>query len=267
MAEYKDLVKKQARKLSQRAISFHGTRGAFVDSTQHLPLDQTLLIDPRDHQLNKALNGFQVSVYGDRQMSMSEFYKQLKKEEKHVTASNSELFQMKQEMQVNCLHRGDYDNPEISRKWLLCVDGSESSVRAFNFVLEELQPKDHLIIVTSYRTSEPKETESWEDEDPLDRRTLMAFRLWRFAGSILRRFEERLKAEKPGLDYTLLAPGHHDERKIIVTISQKYQVDWIVLGKHTKNEKFRPSLHRSRSFNSYLKHHLPKEVLPFLQAV
>jgi hypothetical protein len=67
-----------------------------------------------------------------------------------------ELKKMEKLNSVNCLKRGNFDTTQ-GRRYMVCVDGSESSKIAFMNTVQLIDPtKDHLFLVTGNKKSFPK---------------------------------------------------------------------------------------------------------------
>jgi len=150
---------------------------------------------------------------------------------------------MKRLIQVNCLVKGDYEDP-FSVRWMVAVDKTPASLRAFETVLKLADPKHHIFVVNAREISEA---------DPTNLRE--AYNRWCASVIILRDYKEKLDETKR--PYTILAPVHHDVRRVVVQLAKKLAVQTLAIGKHSLEDKAtRVKNVHFRSFSQYVSKHL-----------
>jgi len=156
--------------------------------------------------------------------------------------TDENIFNMERLNRVNCLHKGNFNECE-GKKYMVCVDGTDSSLQAFSNIVKLMNPKlDHLFIVCV--------RESFIMDVPLYERSLafLSHELWKAASLIIYSLMDQL--EGTGIDYTAMIPHAEDSRATVCTLVKRYNVDVLVVGKHTKSEK----QHHSRYFRSFRKY-------------
>jgi hypothetical protein len=171
-----------------------------------------------------------------------------------VERSDMEINQMKDLLKVNCLHKGDLDS-HIGTRYMVAVDGTAASKRAFDGVMKLVAPNDHVIIVTVRDKLIPRQY----GESAIDELQLR-FELWKSAKLIVRPFSEALKQSK--VDYTILIPDAWDSRKLICHLVKQFKVDYLAIGKHSPAEKNKYHRH-FRSMGRYVSHHAKCKVMIF----
>ena len=87
-----------------------------------------------------------------RPQTILELYHTIAKNSANILSNeyptSDEIKKMERLNIVNCLHRGNFDSTQ-GKRYMVCVDGSESARIAFTHTLKLIDPaKDHLFIVT-----------------------------------------------------------------------------------------------------------------------
>jgi len=172
--------------------------------------------------------------------------------------SEKEMSEMEDQIQVNCLKKGNFERCR-GKKYFLAVDGTDASNRAFDIAIKILEPKkDHLFICTVYDgnlapTSLLKRAN-----------VLITYKAWTAACNIVKKYEElMLRSGLTDLDYTVLVPAsvRHDAREMVVTLSNNCKVDTIIMGKHGKKDKKTIKKRHWKSFHSYVKKHSSAQII------
>jgi len=154
----------------------------------------------------------------------------------------SVIEEMQKLNKVNCLHKGDFENC-TGKRYMVCVDGTESSRQAFENTLKLINPsRDHLFFVT---VRERVVTSSYYEEKSS---TILRHKVWRAAAGILSFYEERLKGTN--IEYTAAMPEGVDARSIACAMVKRYKIDVLVIGKHKPGE-VKAKSRRFRSFQKY----------------
>lgn len=107
--------------------------------------------------------------------------------------SKDHVLKMRKLTSVNCLHRGDIENVE-GKRWMVAIDGTEASLRAWNGTLKMLGPMDHLVVVT-VRDKNLPERFSLHPVEMIQ----LHFELWKSAHHILKPFLHHLAETMVGL--------------------------------------------------------------------
>jgi len=145
--------------------------------------------------------------------------------DKDDVVSPEKLKFMKYWKKVNCLHKGTYDNLK-GKSWLICVDGSEAAQNAFDHAISLVnKDDDHVFIVTIRQRAnltEPNEI------------IVHGYKLFLIAKQIIEPYGE--KAKNLGLNYTLMIPQADDPKSLSVALVKRYNIDTIVIGKHSGEE-------------------------------
>jgi len=183
-------------------------------------------------------------------LSMQEAEKEISRNASKILVSTQpnqeELLHMKKYNRVNCLHRGNFENCK-GKRYMVAIDGTESSRAAFESCLPLVGPEDHLFIVTVRERRIPYE---FPDERS---RIIITHKLWQAACDIIRFYQEKLT--KLNMDYTSILPEADDPRDIICALVKKYKVDTLILAKHKGAEKRGYKHHfqtlQLRSFKTY----------------
>jgi len=171
--------------------------------------------------------------------------------------SQTELIQMKKYNRVNCLHKGNFDKC-TGKRYLVCVDGTESSREAFNSTVNLLdKARDHLFIVTVRERVSPADFYNEESQ------VFITHKLWRAAAGILSQYQEICVAS--GVEYTTIMPVAEDAREMVIALSKKFKADIIVIGKHKPSEKTPGRSKYFRSFQRYCQGHAKCSVMTFGQ--
>eukprot|EP01087_Luapelamoeba_hula_P017185 TRINITY_DN539_c0_g1_i2.p1 TRINITY_DN539_c0_g1~~TRINITY_DN539_c0_g1_i2.p1 ORF type:complete len:257 (+),score=28.34 TRINITY_DN539_c0_g1_i2:163-933(+) len=149
---------------------------------------------------------------------------------------------MKRLIQVNCFNQGQV-SATAGTRWMVPVDNTRASLRAFQTCLDQANPQDHIVIIHV------------REHDAVT--LTCAYQEWFRAVTICRRYSELLqKASRPPSSYTILAPCYHDARATVASWAQELSVDTIVIGRHLKEDKcLRVKSQHWRSFVSYLSSH------------
>lgn len=101
-------------------------------------------------------------------------------------ASEEQVERMKKLLEINCLHKGDLEKVE-GKRWMIAIDGSEASRRAWQGVIKLLGPLDHLLVVTVRDKNLPKSLSINKNEA-----IQLRFELWMSARHIVKPFMEEL---------------------------------------------------------------------------
>ncbi len=101
---------------------------------------------------------------------------------------------MKQMVSYNCLHRGTaLDRPQAmsgGKRWLVAIDGSEAAHRAWERVLELVDPsQDHVMVVVMRDKTMPRRYARNKAEE-----LLLRYELWRWACHIIAPYLRQLQS-------------------------------------------------------------------------
>jgi hypothetical protein len=145
---------------------------------------------------------------------------------------------------TNCLKRGNMENTK-GIKYLVAVDGTEASWRAFDAALKKVTAEDHLIVALIWRNHKHRGTE----EEVL----ILNHIAWNEAYRLLQQFETALlNSRKVGsgwlvgwliltflqqIEYTMVIPGAWDPRRMIVLMCSKWNIGGVFIGRHRKEER------------------------------
>lgn len=175
----------------------------------------------------------------------------------HVDITDEQLERMKRLLGVNCLHRGDIEHVR-GKRWMVAVDGSEASRRAYEGVLRLMDPAlDHLLVVTVCDKNLPRRFALSPSEE-----TQLRFELWKAARHILKPYIDELPNRLAPNQYTVMVPGAWDARRMLCNLCKRYNIDTLCVGKHGKGEHNHHH-HHLRSLHSYTQKHANCHVIVF----
>lgn len=175
----------------------------------------------------------------------------------HDDITDAQLERMKKLLNVNCLHRGEIESVR-GKRWLVAVDGSEASRRAWAGALKMLEPDDHLLVVTVRDKNLPRKFALSPSEE-----TQLRFELWKSARHIVKPFmDEAAKRLASPTQYTVMIPDAWDARRLLCNLCKRYNVDTLCVGKHAKGEHNHHH-HHLRSLHSYTSKHAHCQVIVF----
>lgn len=190
-------------------------------------------------------------------LSMQQAEKNIRKNAHKILSTehptSQELLNMKKYNRVNCLHKGNF-TACTGKRYLIAVDGTKSSRDAFEATLKLVDPKeDHIFIVTVRERAIPDDY--FEERS----RVILAHKIWNAAADIIRGYQELLDDK---YEYTSIMPEADDAREMLCALVKKYQVDYLIIGKHKGQEKKHTSRH-FRSFKNYCQRHAKCSVMVF----
>ncbi|ELR21386.1 uncharacterized protein ACA1_183200 [Acanthamoeba castellanii str. Neff] len=175
----------------------------------------------------------------------------------HVDITDEQLERMKRLLHVNCLHRGDIERVR-GKRWMVAVDGSEASKRAYEGVLRLMDPAlDHLLVVTVCDKNLPRRFALCPSEE-----TQLRFELWKAARHILKPYIDELPNRLAPNQYTVMVPSAWDARRMLCNLCKRYNTDTLCVGKHGKGEHNHHH-HHLRSLHSYTQKHAGCHVIVF----
>jgi nucleotide-binding universal stress UspA family protein len=175
----------------------------------------------------------------------------------HVDITDEQLERMKRLLGVNCLHRGDIEHVR-GKRWMVAVDGSEASRRAYEGVLRLMDPAlDHLLVVTVCDKNLPRRFALCPSEE-----TQLRFELWKAARHIIQPYVDELSTRLAPNQFTVMVPGAWDARRMLCNLCQRYNIDTLCVGKHGKGEHNHHH-HHLRSLHSYTQKHAKCHVIVF----
>lgn len=174
----------------------------------------------------------------------------------HSDITEVQLARMESLLKVNCLHRGDIVHVK-GKRWMVAVDGTEASKRAFQGVLKLMEPDDHLLVVTVRDKNLPQRFALSPSEE-----IQLRFELWKSARHILKPYTEQLTSQLDSQRYTVMIPDAWDARRLLCKLCQRYEIDTLVVGKHSKAEHNHHHWHL-RSLHSYTSKHAKCHVIIF----
>eukprot|EP01087_Luapelamoeba_hula_P022381 TRINITY_DN79_c0_g1_i1.p1 TRINITY_DN79_c0_g1~~TRINITY_DN79_c0_g1_i1.p1 ORF type:complete len:239 (+),score=41.98 TRINITY_DN79_c0_g1_i1:71-787(+) len=151
---------------------------------------------------------------------------------------------MKRLIQINCFAKGSY-LANANARWMVAVDNTRASVRAFQTCLRLAEPDDHIVVIHVR-------------QHDIVQSLPQAYREWYDAITICKRYYDMLTdpATSNGrspTSFTILAPCYHDARAIVVSWATKLSIDTLVVGKHRQEDKcLRVKSQHWRSFVSYI---------------
>lgn len=174
----------------------------------------------------------------------------------HDDITDVQLERMKKLLNVNCLHRGEIESVR-GKRWLVAVDGSEASRRAWTGALKMLEPEDHLLVVTVRDKNLPRKFALSPSEE-----TQLRFELWKSARHIVKPFMDEVAKRLAPSQYTVMIPDAWDARRMLCNLCKRYNVDTLCVGKHAKGEHNHHH-HHLRSLHSYTSKHAHCQVIVF----
>jgi nucleotide-binding universal stress UspA family protein len=125
---------------------------------------------------------------------------------RHGDITDDQLERMKKLMGVNCLHRGNIESVR-GKRWMVAVDGSEASKRAFDGVLKLMDPADdHLLVVTVRDKNLPRRFALSPAEE-----TQLRFELWKAARHIVKPYLDELSTRLVRSPHRLELNSHHHQ--------------------------------------------------------
>eukprot|EP01087_Luapelamoeba_hula_P020085 TRINITY_DN677_c1_g1_i1.p1 TRINITY_DN677_c1_g1~~TRINITY_DN677_c1_g1_i1.p1 ORF type:complete len:331 (+),score=68.66 TRINITY_DN677_c1_g1_i1:152-1144(+) len=147
---------------------------------------------------------------------------------------------MKKLISVNCLTKGDFVSSDA--RWLVPVDHTNASMRAFEYCLKEASSTDHIVILHA------------REHDLVGMPLREIYNEWYTAVALCKRFYDLLLAAGRHPDsFTFLVPVYHDARKIVIKFAKSLSVDKVVIGKHQEEDKMvRIKNQHWRPFTSYV---------------
>jgi nucleotide-binding universal stress UspA family protein len=164
---------------------------------------------------------------------------------------------MRRLLGVNCLHRGNISSVK-GKRWMVAVDGSEASQRAFQGVLKLMEPaEDHLLVVCVRDKNLPQKFAIKPSEE-----VQLRFELWKSARHILKPYTDELTTRLASSQYTVMAPDAWDARRMLCNLCKRYSIDTLCVGKHSKSEHNHHHRHL-RSLHSYTTNHANCQVIVF----
>jgi nucleotide-binding universal stress UspA family protein len=175
----------------------------------------------------------------------------------HSHITERQLDRMRRLLGVNCLHRGNISSVK-GKRWMVAVDGSESSQRAFQGVLKLMDPaEDHLLIVSVRDKNLPQRFAIKPSEE-----VQLRFELWKSARHILKPYTDELTTRLAPSHYTVMTPEAWDARRMLCNLCKRYNIDTLCVGKHAKSEHNHHHRHL-RSLHSYTTSHAHCQVIVF----
>jgi len=177
-------------------------------------------------------------------------------DDRQYVLSPEQVERMTQLLSVNCIHKGDLEGTK-GKRWLVAIDGSAASRRAWLEVREQIGPQDHIMVVTIRDKNLPKQF-ALSTSDIL----LLRFELWMSARHITHPYVEELAASMDPSRYSVMIAEAWDVRHLLCNLAKRYGIDVICLGQHSKEESTR-HWWQMRSFHSYLVKHACCQVKVF----
>lgn len=104
----------------------------------------------------------------------------------HPDITYAQLNRIKKMLRVNCLHKGHIEQTK-GKRYVVAIDGSEASRRAWEAVNKLIGPDDHLLVVTVWESTVPVRC-ALEPEEELQ----LKFEMWRSARHILQQYLDEL---------------------------------------------------------------------------
>jgi nucleotide-binding universal stress UspA family protein len=177
---------------------------------------------------------------------------------RRLDISDEQLNRMNKLMAVNCLHRGDISNSK-GKRWMVAVDGSEASQRAFQGVLKLMdRSEDHLFVVCVRNKNLPRRFALRPSEE-----VQLHFQLWKSTREIVKPFADQLLAGGLAAShFTVLIPDAWDARRILCNLAKQYDVSTLCVGKHSKSERNRHQ-RNMRSLHAYTSNKAHCQVIVF----
>jgi hypothetical protein len=162
-----------------------------------------------------------------------------------------EFYKMKDDVRTNCLKRGNFESCKGTR-YLVLVDGSDASWRAFHAAVKKATSNDSLFVVLIWR--------SHKFSGPEKHALLLNHAVWTEAKRILQDYERVLiNNTKKVIDYTLVMPGAWEPRGMAVIMCNKWKIEGVFLGRHRREEHKHNSATRA-TMTAYLKQNLSKNI-------
>eukprot|EP01098_Paradermamoeba_levis_P000529 TRINITY_DN10567_c0_g1_i1.p1 TRINITY_DN10567_c0_g1~~TRINITY_DN10567_c0_g1_i1.p1 ORF type:complete len:236 (-),score=61.48 TRINITY_DN10567_c0_g1_i1:155-805(-) len=179
-----------------------------------------------------------------------------------TNAGTAEIDEMKKKIKVNCLRRGKFE--EVKGKvYMVAVDGTPASKRAFHSIYKLCEAEDHLFVV-NVRPNYPDPADygllEFDDYETLLR---AQYDCWNYSRTLLTYFLDILSVDKK-LDFTILTPLAEDPRKLVCFLVKEFHVSVLGLGKHGVEDKAsRKKNQFLRSFTGYCKYHAKCQTIVF----
>jgi nucleotide-binding universal stress UspA family protein len=131
---------------------------------------------------------------------------------------------------LNTLHKGD-PKRATGNTYMVGLDGTEASKRALQRLVSHiLKPSDYVYLIAIRERKMPDRLAMHSRNS--EERVKWQFDLWRVARKILRPAHKELLERQ--IEHSALTPKSSDARKKFVRLARQYQVNMVVLGKHTK---------------------------------
>eukprot|EP01087_Luapelamoeba_hula_P021702 TRINITY_DN7635_c0_g2_i1.p1 TRINITY_DN7635_c0_g2~~TRINITY_DN7635_c0_g2_i1.p1 ORF type:complete len:236 (-),score=41.42 TRINITY_DN7635_c0_g2_i1:46-753(-) len=153
---------------------------------------------------------------------------------------------MRRSLQINCFAKGSLGSGETAR-WMVPIDNTHASVRAFETCLRLARPDDHIVIIHAQ-----EQTTAYRQFQTLPR----MYREWVDTVALCKRYNDLLLAAgRPEESFTIIAPVGPDARSLVVAWAASLLIDTIVVGKHHAEDKsLRIKSSHWRSFTNYIAH-------------
>jgi len=136
--------------------------------------------------------------------SIAEAYRSITRNSSRILAeeraTQKDILDMKKLNKVNCLHKGNFEQM-TGRRYMVAVDGSESSKTALGIALKLVNPStDHLFIVT---VREKLASGSEFDER---NNVILTHKLWRAAAGIVSQAQQQIRDSDLAVEFTSIMP-------------------------------------------------------------
>jgi len=171
-------------------------------------------------------------------------------------ATQKDILDMKKLNKVNCLHKGNFEQM-TGRRYMVAVDGSESSKTALGIALKLVNPStDHLFIATV------REKIASGGEFDERNNVILTHKLWRAAAGIVSQAQQQIRDSNLAVEFTSIMPEAYDVREMVCALVKKYNIDVLVIGKHKENEQ-RHQLKFHQSFQRYCQSNVKCSIMTF----
>jgi len=220
-----DSGKQKARSLRHSQLPSHSTHPK-LQVGRHKQEAKMMMLKP-----NATFKEFAEDNYCKQSIRVAESF--ILKNTKNIIWVNKDkhtVDEMQKLLRVNCLHKGDFGSCK-GKKWMVAVDGSNSSYLALEETLKLADPvKDHVFVITvREKTKVSKRAKTLEADVRLN------FEMWKAARDIATSCDDRMKESE--YEYTVLFPDAYDARRMLVNLCHRFKVDYLCIGKHKKGER------------------------------